>query len=160
MGKTSIKTFLKKVPTGQRSNSIQSPNPVTDNQPSTSNTTVPAVPQAVSATIYVTYTDTTLKEWIGFNRSKAVSAGRHFKAQCIYCKLEGINGRKDALARHKLACTAMHIKKMVSHEPQKPHNEPPPPKTIPELMIENMELQDRSDWLLSMAIVTSDVSFR
>lgn len=132
MGKTSIKSFLKKVSTGQRSNSIQSPNPVTDNQPSTSNTTVPAVPQAVSATIYVTYTDTTLKEWIGFNRSKA------------------------------LLCTAMpdNIKKMVSHEPQKPHNEPPPPKTIPELMIENMELQDRSDWLLSMAIVTSDVSFR
>lgn len=147
MGKTNINSFFKKVPTGQRP--IQSTNPAEEVQPSTSTATASS-----TKVVYVTYNDTALKEWIGFNRSTVTFAGRHYKAQCIYCKMENISGRKDALARHKAICPDMpdNIKKMVSQVPQNPQNVPPPPKTIPELMFENMEQQDRSDWLLTMAM--------
>lgn len=77
--------------------------------------------------------------------------------------LQWINGRKEALAHHKKRCHLMPepIKKQVTHGGGTQLTAPPPAhQTIPDMILEYLTLQERSDWLLTMAIITSDVSFR
>lgn len=53
------------------------------------------------------------------------------------------------------------IKKQVTHGAGTQLTAPPPAhQTIPDMILEYLTLQERSDWLLTMAIITSDVSFR
>lgn len=110
--------------------------------------------------VYITNNDSSLNEWIGFKRSTKTYAGRHYKAKCIYCNLGDISGRKDALARHKASCPDMpdSIKKMVAKVAPKPVVEKI--QTIPQMFLDSMTQQARSDFLLKMNWVTFGLPFR
>lgn len=113
---------------------------------------------------YAVYVGHNLPEWVGFYRSLDSDKSRRFRAKCMYCKEKNITGRKESLARHKKKCSAMpdSIKLQVTGsatvQPQEKKSQAS--TTIPELMSNAFDLQQRSDWLLTMALVTGDVPFR
>lgn len=158
-----ITAYLKK-PTGQRPFPTRAD---ADDQEIIEIADAPSAPAAQSAphpdtgeVVYISNNDSSLNEWIGFKRSTKTYAGRHYKAKCIYCNLGDISGRKDALARHKASCPDMPdaIKKMVTNVAPKPVVEKI--LTIPQMFMDTMTQQARSDYLLTMTWATSGLPFK
>lgn len=97
-------------------------------------------------------------EWVGFERSVTGSSQRRYKARCEACHAV-MTATGETLRRHKASCQLMEekIKTLVT---KKTEIVKKPPVTLDEVFLKNMGQQERSDYLLGMFVMTSDIDFR
>lgn len=98
-------------------------------------------------------------DWEGFKRSKT-GVHRHYRAQCQWCDTI-IPGRPDKLREHKNKCTEMslEIRKRVTKTP-KLSDKTVRDQSIIQMFEETERSQEDADYLLAMALITSDIPYK
>lgn len=98
-------------------------------------------------------------DWEGFKRSK-IGVHRHYRAQCQWCD-SIIPGRPENLRAHKKTCTEMsrEVRNRVTQKP-KLSDKTVRDHSIIKMFEETERSQEDADYLLAMAIITSDVPYK
>lgn len=95
--------------------------------------------------------------WEGFKRSKTHTS-RHYRAKCSHCLKELARANPDKLRDHRNVCTKWP--RDLNRQQSQPPRQVSANNRIIELFMETEMSQEDSDYLLTMAIITGDISYR